>query len=95
MEVVEAAKIAVPAHIAELRIDREFHYGEEHKHMLRGYPKNLGYVIYGYVYNDSATHGNHPFPDGTWIHTSLVKSIEEVEGERYVHTLNSTYKLRD
>lgn len=45
---------------------------------------------WGDVYNDI----NERWPDGTRIHTSLIKHIDLTNPDYYlVHTLNSIYKL--
>lgn len=101
-EVVEAEpavlseEVKHPDFAAELTIDRKFAYSEVGmEDVLKDYPENLGYIYYGYIHNDTAKHGNHPFKNGSFIHTSLVTSEEVVEGVTYIHTLNSTYKVRE
>lgn len=57
------------------------------------YGPNLGYVYWGNIFNDRQVGGNHPFSDGRNIRTSLVRKEEEVDGVRYIHTLNTVYKV--
>lgn len=57
------------------------------------YGENLHYVYWGHIFGDTHTHGNHPFDAGTYIRTSLIKKEEVIEGVRYIHTLNSVYKV--
>lgn len=84
-----------PLYTAELIVVNKFDYKAKFAEMLKKYPENLGYIVFGYIFNDKAIHGNHPFADGTWMNTSLVLREEIVNGERYIHTLNSVYKVRN
>lgn len=49
----------------------------------------VGQRAYGLVYDDRATHGNHPFRDGTQVNTSRVVSYE---GDVLI-TENSSYRV--
>lgn len=46
-------------------------------------------VAHGYVYNDS----RGIFRDGDRVRTSTVKQIVEIDGEVYIETRNTMYKL--
>ncbi len=46
-------------------------------------------VYWGRIFNDA----KHRFRDGTYIHTSSVVRVEELENAYVVHTLNSVYFL--
>lgn len=48
-------------------------------------------VAHGYVYNDS----RYIFSDGDAVRTSTVKQIVEIDGEIYIETRNTMYKLID
>lgn len=66
----------------------------DYKDRLGESPDNLGYVLFGYVYNDKNTYGKHPFKNDTQIHTSLITKEEVGEdGHTYAHTLNSVYRI--
>lgn len=49
-------------------------------------------VYWGLIYNDSKKR----YKDGVQVHTSLVQSVEELEGgeSSLIHTLNSIYLIR-
>lgn len=53
----------------------------------------IGKVAWGFVFGDKNTHGNHPFRDGLYIHTSRVEKVEKKKGKTFLHTMNSVYKL--
>lgn len=61
--------------------------------LIRQYGDNQGYIYWGHIFEDTHTHGNHPFPAGTYIRTSLVRKEEVIDGVRYIHTLNTVYKV--
>lgn len=48
-------------------------------------------VAYGKVYEDK----KRRFNDGDGIRTSVIEKEFEVDGVKYIKTLNTTYKLRD
>jgi len=48
-------------------------------------------VAHGYVYNDS----RGIFSDGDPVRTSTVKQVVEIDGEMYIETRNTMYKLID
>lgn len=48
-------------------------------------------VAHGYVYNDS----RGIFLDGDRVRTSAVKQVVEIDGEMYIETRNTMYKLID
>ncbi|MCS5737062.1 hypothetical protein, partial [Herbiconiux daphne] len=52
------------------------------------------YYYYAHIFGDTATHGNHPFRDGLNIHTSYVLNEYERDGERFIQTMNTLYKVR-
>ena len=47
----------------------------------------------GYIFNDTSTHGNHPFRDGTSIFITDIQDIEQVDGKTFITTRNTVYKL--
>ena len=57
------------------------------------YSPSVGSYITGYIFNDSATHGNHPFRDATPIYTSTIQDIVVEEDAAYIITRNTVYKL--
>lgn len=91
MSISEKAKEDIPEkHPIDLLVVGRLDY----KDRLGESPDNLGYVLSGYVYNDKNTHGRHPFKNDTQIRTSLVTKEEIGEdGYKYVHTLNSVYRI--
>lgn len=48
-------------------------------------------VAYGKVYEDK----KRRFNDGEGVRTSVIQKEFEVDGVKYIKTLNTTYKLRD
>lgn len=46
-------------------------------------------VAHGYIYNDS----RGIFADGGPVRTSLVKQIVEIDGQLYIETRNTMYKI--
>lgn len=50
-------------------------------------------VYTGQIYNDRHTHGLHPFRDGNSVRTSFVEAEFEVNGEKFIETMNTTYKV--
>lgn len=83
-----------PHYHAMLLSPTKQNYPDEHKEIYRHrYGENLNYVYWGHCYGDTHTHGNHPFRDGEYIRTSFVVKEEVVDGVRYIHTLNSVYKV--
>lgn len=48
-----------------------------------------GRVYWGHIYSD----GKKRWPDGTDIRTSLVEKEFEVDGRRYIKTMNTIYKV--
>ncbi len=48
------------------------------------------YVYWGYIYNDKRKR----FRNGDNVRTSLVDREEEIDGERYIITQNSVYKVK-
>lgn len=53
----------------------------------------VSHIAYGWITDDKSTQGNHPFPDGTQVSTSYISSIDEVDGETYITTNNTVYKV--
>lgn len=53
----------------------------------------IGRSTTGYIFEDTHTHGNHPFPNGSYIFTSTIQDITQVEGVTYIITRNTVYKL--
>lgn len=48
----------------------------------------------GNIYNDVASHGNHPFPNGMRVSTSQLKRIYNLpNGTKVAETVNSNYIL--
>lgn len=47
------------------------------------------YIFWGHIYADSKKR----WRDGTEIRTSLVQKEFEVDGEKYIQTLNTIYKV--
>lgn len=56
-------------------------------------PPVIGEQNGGYIFNDTSTHGNHPFRDGTMVFITAVQNIEVVDGSTYITTRNTVYKL--
>lgn len=48
-------------------------------------------VAHGHIYNDS----RGIFRDGEPVRTSTVKQVVEIDGEKYIETRNTMYKLID
>lgn len=55
---------------------------------------NPGDTLEGHLYGDNATHGNHPFPDGTRVNTSRVESVIVRDSRVFVKTRNSIYRIK-
>lgn len=55
---------------------------------------NPGDTLEGHLYGDSATHGNHPFPDGTHVNTSRIESVIVRDSRVFVKTRNSIYRIK-
>ncbi|XAO54281.1 hypothetical protein [Yersinia phage vB_YenM_P778] len=53
----------------------------------------VGSVAWGKIFNDTKTENNHPFPDGALVHTSRIREIKAVDGETFIITMNTTYKV--
>lgn len=47
----------------------------------------------GRIYGDKHTHGNHPFRDGVSIITTSMQSEHVLDGDKYVVTRNTIYKI--
>lgn len=48
----------------------------------------------GHIYNDTHTHGNHPFRDGASIYTtSILSEHEDAAGDKFFTTGNTIYKV--
>ena len=47
----------------------------------------------GRIHRDIHTHGNHPFRDGTSVTTSNVIDTIRFDGDFYIITQNTTYKV--
>lgn len=56
---------------------------------------NLNKFYSGRIRDDKSTHGNHPFRDGTYVHTTLALKEERIDGVLYVHTLNTIYRIEE
>lgn len=67
------------------------HHAELHNPTL--YKHEDGSWLEGRIYNDTHTHGNHPFRDGVLVNTTNV--IDEVlqDGDVFMVTRNTTYKI--
>ena len=52
-----------------------------------------GSWLEGRIYNDTHTHGNHPFRDGVTVTTTAVMDEILNEGNTYMVTRNTTYKI--
>lgn len=52
-------------------------------------------ILFGRIFNDTHTHGYHPFADGRSIRTSFVEKEYELDGVKYVQTNNTLYKVID
>ncbi|AEK82037.1 hypothetical protein [Salmonella phage 7-11] len=50
-------------------------------------------IVWGNIWDDKKTTGNHPFRDATWIHTSSVVKIYSIAQVWFVETLNSVYRI--
>lgn len=50
-------------------------------------------IAFGRIWNDTSTHGFHPFLSGRQIRTSPIQERVEVDGNSYIVTLNTTYKV--
>ncbi|QOC54882.1 hypothetical protein [Proteus phage 3H10_20] len=51
-------------------------------------------VVSGFIKNDTSTHGNHPFKDGTPVLTSRVESLmTDEDGDLILKTRNTKYKI--
>ena len=64
------------------------------------YPTNLskehlGWIVEGIISQDTATHGNHPIPDGYYITTSRLVDVVEEDGNKYLITNSTTYLLKE
>lgn len=67
-----------------------------HNAVVSGYKgpdDRVSHIAYGLISDDKSNHGNHPFPDGTQVSTSYITSIDEVDGETYITTNNTIYKV--
>ena len=55
----------------------------------------IGHRQNGWIFNDKLTRGNHPFPNGQWIETSVVdQDFTNSNGERFLLTRTGTiYKV--
>lgn len=51
----------------------------------------VGLSLQGRIFDDTHTHGNHPFPDGSLVCTTPVLRIEG----GLVHTRNTVYLIRE
>lgn len=67
------------------------HHAELHNAVL--YKHDGGAWLEGRIYNDTHTHGNHPFRDGTPITTTNVSDEVLEAGNTYMITRNTTYKM--
>lgn len=47
----------------------------------------------GRIYRDIHTHGNHPFRDGAPVTTSNVVDTVRFDGDWFIITQNTTYKV--
>ena len=57
--------------------------------------EHLGWVVEGVISGDTATHGNHPIPDGYYITTSRLVDVVEEGGNKYLITKSTTYLLKE
>lgn len=55
---------------------------------------NPGDTLVGHLYGDTATHGNHPFADGTKVNTSQIESVIIRDSRVFVKTRNSIYRIK-
>ncbi|CBW54780.1 hypothetical protein [Pantoea phage LIMElight] len=55
---------------------------------------SAGGRLEGHLFGDTATHGNHPFVDGTRVNTSTVESVIVRDGGVFVKTRNSIYRIK-
>lgn len=53
-----------------------------------------GETLVGHLYGDTATHGNHPFEDGTKVNTSLIDAVIVRDSRVFVKTRNSIYRIK-
>lgn len=56
-------------------------------------PPVIGEMNGGHIFNDTSTHGNHPFRDGTRVFITTIQDIEQVDGSTFITTKNTVYKL--
>lgn len=52
-------------------------------------------IASGKVFADTKTDGNHPFPDGVDITTSVVLNPDTCEKEGFIRTKNTIYKIQE
>lgn len=67
------------------------HHAEMHNATL--YKHENSSWLEGRIYNDTHTHGNHPFRDGTPVTTTAVMDEVLEAGNTYMITRNTTYKM--
>lgn len=54
----------------------------------------VGETLEGILFGDTATHGNHPFRDGTRVNTSQIEAAIFRDGSVFVKTRNSIYRIK-
>ena len=54
----------------------------------------VGRTFAGYIHEDGATHGNHPFENGTEIQTTCVTQVIVERSGIFFLTRNTVYKVR-
>lgn len=56
-------------------------------------PPVVGQENSGFIFNDTSSHGNHPFRDGTSVMITAIQDIVESDGSTFITTRNTVYKL--